>query len=186
MKMCYSITLDWSGLRSNRLRMVYDKSLQMIGHAFICGLDLHSIVDDVVLHAFENDPTDQYYGTSLLRGSRQMRIASSLDLCPKVIGIDHPAMRSCVLQVVLRQRIKKIEVLRQRIKKIEELLQRIKKIEVLLQRIEKIEVLLQRIKKIEVLLQRIKKIEVLLQRIKNIEVLLQGIRRLKCCCKRIK
>ena len=75
-----------------------------------------------------------------------MRIASSLDLCPKVIGIDHPAKRSCVPQVVLRQRIKKIEVF----------LQRIEKIEVLLQRIEKIEVLLQRIKKIEVLLQRIK------------------------------
>ena len=70
-----------------------------------------------------------------------MRIASSLDLCPKVIWIDHPAKRSCVLLVVLQQRIEKIEVLLQRIEKIEVLLQRIKKIEVLLQKIKKIEVL---------------------------------------------
>ena len=30
-----------------------------------------------------------------------MRIASSLDLCPNVIGIDPPIIRSCVLQVML-------------------------------------------------------------------------------------
>ena len=78
-----------------------------------------------------------------------MRIASSLDLCPKVIEIDHPTNKSCVLQVVLLQRIEKIEVLLQRIKKIEVLMQRIKKIEVLLQMIMKIKVLLQRTKKIE-------------------------------------
>ena len=63
-----------------------------------------------------------------------MRIASSLDLCPKVTWIDHPAKRSCVIQVVLCQRIDKIEVLLQRIEKIEVLLQRIENIEVLLQR----------------------------------------------------
>ena len=61
-----------------------------------------------------------------------------MDLCPKVIGIDHPAKRSCVLQVVLRKRIENIKVLLQRIEKIEVLLQGIEKIEVLLQRIEKI------------------------------------------------
>ena len=70
-----------------------------------------------------------------------MRIASSLELCPKVIGIDHPTKRSCVLQVSWQKSIKKIEVWLQRIKKIEVLLQRIERIEVmLLQRIEKIEV----------------------------------------------
>ena len=73
-----------------------------------------------------------------------MSIASSLNLCPKVIGIGHPANRSCVLQVAWRRRIEKIKVR----------LQRIEKIEVLLQRIEKIKVLLQRIKKIEVSLQK--------------------------------
>ena len=75
-----------------------------------------------------------------------MRIASSLDLCPKVIGIDHHKKISCVLQLVLWQRIKHIEVMLQRIKKIKVLLQRIKNIKVLLQSIEKIKVLLQRIK----------------------------------------
>ena len=29
------------------------------------------------------------------------RIASSLDLCPKVIGVDHLVIESCVLQVML-------------------------------------------------------------------------------------
>ena len=32
-----------------------------------------------------------------------VRIASSLDLCPKVRGIDHPVIGSCVLQVMLLQ-----------------------------------------------------------------------------------
>ena len=32
-----------------------------------------------------------------------VRIASSLDLCPKVKGIDHPVIGSCVLQVMLLQ-----------------------------------------------------------------------------------
>ena len=80
-----------------------------------------------------------------------MRITSSLDLCPTVIGIGHPPKRSYVLQVVLRKRIEKIEVWLERMEKIEVLLERIKKIEVLLKRIENIEVLLQRIEKIEVL-----------------------------------
>ena len=62
-----------------------------------------------------------------------------MNLRPKVKGIDHPTKRSCVLQVVLQKRIKKIEVLLQRIKKIKVLLQRIERIEVLLlQRIKKI------------------------------------------------
>ena len=61
-----------------------------------------------------------------------MRITSSLDLYPKVIGIDNPTERSCVLQVVLRQRIEKIEVLLQRIEKIKVLQQKIEKIEVFL------------------------------------------------------
>ena len=56
-----------------------------------------------------------------------MRIASSLDLCPKLIGIDHPTKRSCVLHVVLLQRIKKIELLLQRTEKIEVLLRRIRR-----------------------------------------------------------
>ena len=30
-----------------------------------------------------------------------MRIASSLDLCPKVIGIDHTIIGSCGMQVML-------------------------------------------------------------------------------------
>ena len=71
----------------------------------------------MVMHSFADDPAGQYYGPSSLMGSRLIRIASSLHLCPKVIGIDYPTKRSCVLQVVLRQRIKKIEVMRQRIKK---------------------------------------------------------------------
>ena len=32
-----------------------------------------------------------------------VRIASSLELCPKVRGIDHPVIGSCVLQVMLLQ-----------------------------------------------------------------------------------
>ena len=55
----------------------------------------------MVLHSFADDPAGQSYGPSSLRGSRLMRIASSLDLCPKVIGIDHPAKRSCVVQVMM-------------------------------------------------------------------------------------
>ena len=133
-------------------------------------------MDDMVLHSFADNQVGRYYGPSSLRGSRIMRIATSLDLCPKVIGIYHTTKISCVLKVVFLQKIKKIEVL----------LQRIRKIKVLLQRIEKIKVLVQRIRKNEMLMQRIEKIEVLLQRIKKIEVLLQGIRRSKCCCTRIK
>ena len=114
----------------------------MMSVAFICGRDINSVVYVVVMHSFVDDPTCRCYGPSSLRGSRTMRIASSLDLCYKVIGIDHPAKRSCVLQVVLQQRIEKIEVLLQRIEKIEVLLQRIEKIKFLLQRIDKIKVLL--------------------------------------------
>ena len=85
--------------------MVYNESLQMIGPAFICIRDMHSVVGDVVRHSFADDPSGLYYGPSSLRGSRLMRIASSLGLCPKVIGIDHPTKRSCVLQVLLWKRI---------------------------------------------------------------------------------
>ena len=38
-----------------------------------------------------------------------VRIASSLDLCPKVRGIDHPVIGSCVLQVMLLQMMLLIE-----------------------------------------------------------------------------
>ena len=69
-------------------------------------------------------------------------IASSMDLCPKVIGIDHQENISCVLQVELKKRIEKIKVLLQRIEKIKVLLQRINNIELVLQRIKNIEVLL--------------------------------------------
>ena len=86
----------------------------------------------MVLHSFVDDQAGQYYGTSSLRENMLMRITSSLDISPKLIGIDHPTKRSCVLQVVLRKRIEKIEVLLQRTKKIEVLLQRTEKIEVLL------------------------------------------------------
>ena len=79
-----------SGPSFNGLRMVYNESLQTIGPAFICGRDLHSVVDDMVLHSFVKDPAGRYYGPSSSMGSRMMRIASSLDLCPKLIGIDHP------------------------------------------------------------------------------------------------
>ena len=38
-----------------------------------------------------------------------MRIVVSLELFPKVIGIDHPVIRSCVLQVMLLLMIMLIE-----------------------------------------------------------------------------
>ena len=84
--------------------MVYDEcfiQVQMIGYAFICRQDINSVLDDVVMHSFTDDPACRCYGPSLLRGSRMMRIASSWDLCPKVIGIDHTSKISCVLQVMM-------------------------------------------------------------------------------------
>ena len=161
------------------MRMFYGDPLQMIGLIFICRWYLHLVVDNVVRHSFADNLAGRCYGPSLLRGSILIRIASSLDLCPKVLWIDHNANRSCVLQVVLWKRIDNIKVLLQRIEKIKVLLQRIENIKVLLQRIENIKVLLQRIKKIKVLLQRIEKIKVLLQRIEKIKVLLERIKKIE-------
>ena len=53
----------------------------------------------MVLHSFADDPAGRYYGPLSLRGSRMMRTTSSLDICPKVIGIDHPAKTLCVFLV---------------------------------------------------------------------------------------
>ena len=83
-----------------KLRMLYVESLWTIGSAYTCGRDLHLVVDD---------PAGRYYGPYSLRGSRLMRIASSLDLFPKVTGIDHPEKRSCVLYVLLRKGIKRLK-----------------------------------------------------------------------------
>ena len=47
-----------------------------------CGRDLNLVVDD---------SAGRYHGLG------SWRIASSLDLCPKVIDIDHPKKKSCVL-----------------------------------------------------------------------------------------